>query len=532
MISHPRNPCFLFLVACLVICPGSASTDTSLYSAPTHPNDISNQQGISAKQGQDGEVNLLRSNVTHGATTNTSKLPAYPELIREAYRMAVPSSRELRKHGPRPIGWVPDKYPNPKRDQEKCHIKSLLDDGSWKSEGGDDTDNHLLLCDPDGVLSETEMQNTATILNDFSNRYGKKDAQERLSSDSDNSENDALDRIHPSIGVALVSTMDLQDILRDFAFYTFEDVDDMVNDAAEYFANFLHKVWWFNGERNLESNGPVLEANGILIFISVQDYVCYISAGNGVTAVLPWWRVMRVVDRMNENLRHDSYFKAVSGAINDISDFLEQGPPSTSEKAKDFFKRFGPVLFFTSSTIFMAVYGERRDRFRKFDEAERVSAMDAEEEDKAKRLQRQYSCKECPICLEPFKFPDKCEEAQAGSNDNDLPLLQTGSDGRPLKLLRCGHVFDSECWKEWIISGSGDMNHCPVCRQGFAKKRRNSLSGSVISDASSQQEDVHETTPLMDNQAGRRSPYDSLAAFANNIILDDEERAAAVLMYI
>jgi len=527
MIPHPRTPCLLFFVACLVICHGSASTDTSQYSAPTHPNALSSQQQTSANhmQGHDGEVNLRRNNITNSTTASISKLPTYPELIREAY--GIVASRKLHKRGPRPIGWVPDKYPNPKRDQEKCHIKSLLDNGSLKSEGGDD--NHLLLCDPDGVLSDTEMQNTATILNDFSNRYGKNDAQGRLSSDSDNLDNDALDRIHPSIGVALVSTMDLQDILRDFAFYTFEDVDDMVNDAAQYFANFLHKVWWFNGERNLESNGPVLEANGILIFISVQDYVCYISAGNGVTAVLPWWRVMRVVERMRENLSRDDYFKAVSGAINDISDFLEQGPPSNSEKAKDFFKRFGPVLFFTSSTIFMAVYGERRDRFRKFDEAERVSAMDAEEEDKAKTLQRQFSCKECPICLEPFKLPDKCEEAQVGSNYSDLPLLQTGSDGRPLKLLRCGHVFDSECWKSWIISGSGDMNHCPVCRQGFAKKRRNSLSGSVISDASSQQEDLHERTPLMDNQS---STYDSLAAFAHNIILDDEERATAVLMYV
>ena len=40
-----------------------------------------------------------------------------------------------------------------------------------------------------------------------------------------------------------------------------------------------------------------------------------------------------------------------------------------------------------------------------------------------------------------------------------------GSDGLPIKLLRCGHVFDETCWRCWVRSGNGDPCRCPVCRR-------------------------------------------------------------------
>merc|ERR1712124_125232 len=54
--------------------------------------------------------------------------------------------------------------------------------------------------------------------------------------------------------------------------------------------------------------------------------------------------------------------------------------------------------------------------------------------------------KSCPICLEDFSSTTH------------------GSDGHPIQLLRCGHVFDKTCYQEWVSSGNGDVTKCPICR--------------------------------------------------------------------
>lgn len=53
-----------------------------------------------------------------------------------------------------------------------------------------------------------------------------------------------------------------------------------------------------------------------------------------------------------------------------------------------------------------------------------------------------------------------------------VPLI--GTDNKPIKMLRCGHIFDSTCWKIWVDSGQGNPWVCPVCRQdvGRVKRRR------------------------------------------------------------
>ncbi|KAL7574068.1 hypothetical protein ACA910_015646 [Epithemia clementina (nom. ined.)] len=52
------------------------------------------------------------------------------------------------------------------------------------------------------------------------------------------------------------------------------------------------------------------------------------------------------------------------------------------------------------------------------------------------------------------------------SNSIDADYYETmGSDGKPVQLLRCGHVFDMTCWEEWVSSGQGQVNKCPICKQ-------------------------------------------------------------------
>lgn len=51
-----------------------------------------------------------------------------------------------------------------------------------------------------------------------------------------------------------------------------------------------------------------------------------------------------------------------------------------------------------------------------------------------------------------------------------IPLC--GTDGKPIKLLRCGHIFDTTCWQMWVDSGQGNPWICPVCRQDVGRTRR------------------------------------------------------------
>lgn len=42
---------------------------------------------------------------------------------------------------------------------------------------------------------------------------------------------------------------------------------------------------------------------------------------------------------------------------------------------------------------------------------------------------------------------------------------QTNRDSTSRKLLRCGHVFDETCWQEWLASGQGNIDKCPICKR-------------------------------------------------------------------
>lgn len=107
------------------------------------------------------------------------------------------------------------------------------------------------------------------------------------------------------------------------------------------------------------------------------------------------------------------------------------------------------MIFIFGVAIFKGVHDEREARSYVVVQTQ-LSQIDR---DRALVLQGQYQCSSCPICLEPFKK----EEGET--------LFTHGSDGLPLKLLRCGHVFDETCWSEWITNGSGNFRRCPICQQ-------------------------------------------------------------------
>jgi len=103
------------------------------------------------------------------------------------------------------------------------------------------------------------------------------------------------------------------------------------------------------------------------------------------------------------------------------------------------------VAFIWVTIVFGKVMFQRRKRqWERQIYATQLSEVDRT---RAQVLQRSYDeTKICPICLDDFSST----------------LL--GSDGHPIQLLRCGHVFDKTCYQKWVSLGCGDVTKCPVCR--------------------------------------------------------------------
>lgn len=322
-------------------------------------------------------------------------------------------------------------------------------------------------------------------------------------------------------------------------FYAYGDDDDMVNDAAQIFARSLHNQWWEkrqidtaskakisdNGDvppqSSLASNStdketekgeyfhtggwfaprpPDSESNnsqrqmdfGVLIFLSVQDRVCFISTGSAISTVLPWWRLEHIVSSMKPDLRHRDYGRAILTAIDDLSEMLEAGPPTLKDRIHDFLARFGVVIAFALFTFLFGAWGECHDRRKRWQYAESRSKLNAVDREKARLKQKEFQTQHCPICLESFEgYQDdditvatndgSCAESNcektASCNGASRGMIRVDSYGIPLKgadekkikFLRCGHIFCESCWKNWAHSGYGNPCICPVCRQDIGK---------------------------------------------------------------
>lgn len=150
------------------------------------------------------------------------------------------------------------------------------------------------------------------------------------------------------------------------------DDDDLVNDAAQIFARTLHDDWWSsvdtasangtgerdggwygNGVDNRDDSDVENPADyGILLFLSVQDRVCFISTGSSISVtILPWWRLDHIVTNMKPYLQNRNYGIAILHAIHDISNMLLTGPPTLSDRIHDFVSRFGIVIAFAAFTF-------------------------------------------------------------------------------------------------------------------------------------------------------------------------------------
>ena len=311
------------------------------------------------------------------------------------------------------------------------------------------------------------------------------------------------------------------------------DDDELVNDAAQIFARAVHDDWWSSSvttttaanstaghdvdwfRDNAANQDDASDENpadyGILLFLSVQDRVCFISTGSSISVtILPWWRLDHIVTNMKPYLQSRNYGIAILHAVHDISNMLLTGPPTLSDRIHDFVSRFGIVIAFAAFTFCFGAWGEYRDRRKRWQHAEQSSKLTSVERQKAQQLQMEFRTRCCPICLENYDYGDTLpndmqdEEEYSIPIDAAKPLPSTnsllsllgdprkgvvdeygiprrGADGRKIKLLRCGHLFCETCWRSWVHSTAcGSPCSCPVCRQDVGKNvSRNRRSQSV-----------------------------------------------------
>jgi len=451
-------------------------------------------------------------------------------------------------------GWVPDMFPDPWIDPVRCGIAYLTglpstegvnaeeerrggfvveDPNNTEAAVTDTQEDHLRLCDPDWVFGGRNLESIAEKMKAFSQKFTTGDLGQILAEDvlTTHQRQRAESQESLTLAVAAVRKMNVHEVLReDNIAYSYGYDEDMVNDAAEIFAKSLHNQWWesryySNGVTNTNDNDPsgvrrhlteqeaFLQTDaewfgynqnthrkrrkdfGVLIFLSIQDRVCFISTGSAVSTVLPWWRLDRIVNSMKPSLRHRDYGGSILTAIDHLSEMLEAGPPTVEDRMTDFLARFGVVIAFALFTFLFGAYGECRDRRRRWRYAESRSKLNEVDREKARLKQKEFNAKHCPICLESFFGDDDEEEENNINADKDcccedsrmkkpcakaskkkkLVKLDSygipvnGADNKAIKLLRCGHVFCDSCWRNWVHMGQGNPCICPVCRQDIGK---------------------------------------------------------------
>jgi uncharacterized membrane protein YgcG len=262
--------------------------------------------------------------------------------------------------------------------------------------------------------------------------------------------------------------------------------DDNQEKGARVFGQYLHNQWGVGME-------TPCGGTGVLIFLSIEDRAIYISRGSALESVLTDRRLDRTIESMKVLLQKQRYGEAVVKALRNMEFLLQLGQPLFRERVHDWIVANSDMfaLAFIVGFFSLCIW---RDERAKRNYAQVASHLDELDRARAEALQGRFLAVSCPICLECF------QPRVEGINS------QKGSDGLPLKLLRCGHVFDETCWAAWVSSGQVNVAKCPICNQevcwsdivpprnGSAETRRlvgtdrNEMNSGSLDDSSQQGE--------------------------------------------
>jgi uncharacterized membrane protein YgcG len=269
--------------------------------------------------------------------------------------------------------------------------------------------------DPDGILKKDDLEKLRVKIQTFESTHSVLVEGES---------------VPVQIAVALVNKMNL---------LAFGSYDDREEKAAQAFATHLHDTWGVGHKTSIGGTGA-------LIFLSTHDRVIYISRGGALDNLLTGSRIDRIILGLRPTLKQGRYGDALLGSIENMAHFLKQGEPTFWEEFWDFLPNLVPFFIAGFFALFFAL-GIRKQNEERRTYAQVSSQLSQLDRSQAEARQGQYCATSCPICLE------------------DFASTTVGSDELPIKLLRCGHVFDETCWSEWVNSGQGQVMKCPICQK-------------------------------------------------------------------
>jgi uncharacterized membrane protein YgcG len=275
--------------------------------------------------------------------------------------------------------------------------------------------NGARIGDPDGIIKQGDLEKLQDKIQTFESTHG-------VLVDGES--------VPVQIAVALVNKMNL------LAFGRHDD--DREEKAAKAFATHLHDTWGVGHKTSIGGTGA-------FIFLSTHDRVIYISRGGALDNLLTDSRIDRIILGLRPILKQGRYGDALLGCIEHLAHFLKQGEPTFWEKFWDIIPNLIPLFIGGLFALFFAL-GIRKQNEERRTYAQVSSQLSQLDRSQAEARQGQYCATSCPICLE------------------DFASTTVGSDELPIKLLRCGHVFDETCWSEWVGSGQGDVTKCPICQ--------------------------------------------------------------------
>ena len=312
---------------------------------------------------------------------------------------------------------------NENQNENSCNFKQFICD----------PDNMLLF--PNDLIHETFEEELHDILGDLS---VPDCSSAQVNKDTSEFNDVQVDENHIEYGVAIIRKMDLDVISKEIKSYN--DEDELIDKAAEVFARSTHDAWGV---------GSTTCNSGVLFFLAIEDRAVYISIGEGLEKILPSWRLSKIINNMKPFLREVRIADAISNAFMDIRNFVKKGPPSRSEIfLNQWLLDIVICLFILFLIWYVFVYQAKRQS--EYNYVRRT--LTELERNRAEALQGNYECASCPICLQNF---------QRKGVDGRWNI---GSDGLPLVLLRCGHVFDETCYNEYEKRSTDSQIRCPICR--------------------------------------------------------------------
>ena len=260
----------------------------------------------------------------------------------------------------------------------------------------------------------------------------------------------------------------------DYMYIGFQGAEE----AARKFAMNIHDKWGV---------GDKTTNNGVLLFLSIEDRVLFISTGAGVEHQLTSRALDVTINNMRTYLRRKEYFEAMDYAILDIASLLSSKarPPPPVVDSTSF------VLFVVCFSSLLALFGIIN--YRKHVWKNGMTRGSQKLNDLMKEIQlasedNKYETTSCPICLENFPLSSPTNELETNQ-----PLLPKAAN-RPM-ALQCGHVFCFTCLDTHLKSANGKS--CPICRRPADGTVRGSPNTARCSPADSSDATALRTSDLL-----------------------------------